>query len=268
MHGRAAICLVAILAAAGCQQKRGPDENYQKASHLYQALYASELDDAYGDPKMDEVVALLGKVDAHSIDADAAEAMKGSIQRGRDELAKQRAAREKMAAAAQAAAAAPVAAIDTDKILAAYAVDAGPAQDPYGAGALVSEINAQTGGCLSSYEPFNERGTNVNGVIYRLVPGAGCAGKLPGFVGQAVLVVNGKIYRRMEDPNPPAPPAPAAAADAGTAAAPADAGAPKVAAKPAAPAPAAVDAGEPEYQIVVPGQPLPGATPPPAERQQ
>ena len=263
MNRRAALILFAVLAAAGCRRATGrPDANYQKASHLYQQLYVTQLDDAYGDPKMDEVLALLQKVDANSQDAEAAGAMVGSIQRGREALARSRAAREKMAAAAQVAVSAPSVEIDPRKILAASAPDAGPPQDPYGPGASVAEINTGTGGCLSGYEPFNENGTGVSGTVYRLVPGAGCAGKLPGYVGQAVLVVNGRIYRRLTDPNPSitATPPPAAPAEAGP---PPQAQAPV---RPSAPPPAP-DAGEPEYQIVVPGQPQPGATPTPAEPQ-
>jgi hypothetical protein len=94
----------------------------------------------------------------------------------------------------------------------------------------------------------------VTGVVYRVVPTSNCSGKLPGFVGQAVLVVGGKIYRRIPDPNPPKPPQ--AAPDAG-------------AARQQAKAPAApVDAGEPQYEIVIPGAPQPGAQQPQAEQQQ
>ncbi len=261
MNRRAALILFAVLAAAGCRRATGrPDANYQKASRIYQQLYVTQLDDAYGDPKMDEVLALLQQVDANSQDGEAASAMIGAIQHGREELARSRAAREKRAAAAQVVA--PSVEIDPRKILAASAPDAGPAQDPYGPGASVAEINSGTGGCLSGYEPFNENGTGVSGTVYRLVPGPGCAGKLPGYVGQAVLVVNGRIYRRLVDPNPSivAPPPPAAPVDAGPP--------PQAPVRPPAPSPAAAqDAGEPEVQMVIPGLPQPGATPPPAEPQ-
>lgn len=264
MNRRAALILLAVLAAAGCRRGAGPpDANYEKASQLYQQLYAAQLDDAYGDPKMNDVVALLHKVDSGSVDAQAAQTMLDAIQHGREELAKSQAAAERRAAAAQAAAP-PQVQIDPSQVLAAGAPDAGPPQDPYGPGASVADINAATGGCLTGYEPFNEQGTGVSGTVYRVVPGQTCAAKLPGFVGQAVLVVNGNIYRRMVDPAPPAAQAPSVP-DAG----PADAGAPsqqaRAPARPPAPAP---DAGEPEYQIVYPGQPQPGATPPPAEQQQ
>lgn len=256
MHRRAAFCLFAILAAAGCRRApAGPDANYQKASALYQQLYASQLDDAYGDPQMDQVVVLLKMVDSSSGDGEVAKAMLGAIQHGREELAKQRAAREKLGAAAAASAALPVPNLDPEKIIAANAPDAGAPQDPYGPGAKVSEINATTGGCLTDHEPFHEQVTNVSGTIYRLVEGSGCSAKLPGYVGQAVLVVDGRVYRRMLDPNPPGsrpPPRPPGPPDAG----------PAAAARPPAPAPAAqADAGE-EYHYVIPGTPQPGATPP------
>ena len=263
MNRRAALILCAVLAAAGCRRATNlPDANYQQASGLYQQLYVSQLDDAYGDPKMDEVVSLLQKVDPASLDAEAAAAKIGAIQHGREELGKSRAAREKKFATAQAAAVAPPVEIDPRKILAQNAPDAGPVQDPYGPGASLSEINSGTGGCLSGYEPFHENGTGVSGTVYRLVPGAGCAGKLPGYVGQAVLVVDGRIYRRLADPNPSivAPPPPPAPVDAGP---PPRTQAP--ARPPASPAAAPADAGEPEYQTVIPGLPQPGATPPPAE---
>jgi hypothetical protein len=254
LHRRAALLLFAILVAAGCR-RAGPDANYQKALRLYQQLYASQLDDAYGDPQMDEVVALLKQVDSRSLDAKSATALLGTIERGREVLAADRARREKMAAAAQTAVTMPTGNIDPVAFLAANQPDAGPAQDPYGPGAAVSEINAATGGCLSGYEPFNEKGTNTSGTVYRVVPTSACANKLPGYVGQAVLVINGRIYRRIPDPNPPGS-APPATPDAG----------PAPAARPPAPAPVQ-DAGAPEPQYYYPGQPRPGATPPPADQQ-
>ena len=250
MHRRAAICLFAVFAAAGCRRTpSGPDASYQQAKAIYQQLYAAQLDDAYGDPKMDEVVALLKKVDSGSEDADAARAMLGAIQHGREQFARERAEREKRNQAVEGMPPPAPVDIDPSKVLAAGAPDAGPAQDPFGPGSLVSEINAQTGGCLSDNEPFKEEGTGVTGVVYRVAPGPTCAGKLPGYVGQAVLVVNGKVYRRIPDPGPPKP------------AAPPDAG-PPPAPRPAATPAAQADAGPPQPQYYYPGQPQPGATPP------
>lgn len=249
----AALCLL-TLAFAGCRRTSGPDENYQQAAANYQQLYATELDDAYGDPRMDEVVALLRKVNPRSVDAQAAQMLLGTIQRGREELAKERAEREKMAAAA-AQSATPMVNIDLSRFAPPEEPDAGQTQDPFGTGASVAELNKQSGGCLVDNEPFTEQGTGVGGTVYRVAPSETCRSKLPGMVGQVVLVVNGKIYRRTADPRPPPPPA----VDAG----PPPAARPAAsAARPAQPA----DAGEPQYYITVPGQPQPGATPPAQEQ--
>jgi len=230
---RAALCFVCLVALAGCRRQKGPDANYEKAARIYQQLYASQLDDAYGDPQMDQVVVLLKTVDSASSDAEAARAMLHAIDHGRQELARSRAAREKMGAAAAASARTAISNIDPTKVLAASEPDAGPAQDPYGPGAPVAEINTASGGCLAEFEPFQEQRTGVSGSVYRMTKSPGCMDKLPGYVGQAVLVVDGRVYRRIPDfePTPIAPPPQLLVPDAG---APARAPAP-------APAP---DAGE------------------------
>ena len=130
MSRSAAICLL-LIAFAGCHSS-APDPNFQQANAIYQQLYATQLDDAYGDPKMDEVVALLHKVSARSVDASRAQAMLGLIQRGREELAKQLAEREKMAAAAARSLASAQVNIDPSKVLGAGEADAGPPVDPFG----------------------------------------------------------------------------------------------------------------------------------------
>jgi hypothetical protein len=209
---RSAAIHLLLLTSAACRNN-DPDPNYQQAAAIYQQLYATQLDDAYGDPKMDDVVALLGKVNPRSIDADPAQAMLRTIHHGREELAKERAEREKMAAAAAQSLATAQMNLDPSKVLAASEPDAGPL-DPFGPGASVADLNKQNGGCLVDNEPFTEQGTGVAGTVYRVAPSDACRGKLPGLSGQIVLVVNGKIYRRTADPRPPPPPSTAAAATA------------------------------------------------------
>ena len=201
----------------GCNRSKGPDASYEKAARIYQQLYASSLDDAYADPKMNDVVELLKQVDERSIDAEPAKAMLGAISHGREALAQQRAERERRGAAAAASAAQRVQ-LDPEKILAASASaaaaalpDAGPPADPFGPGSSVAEINTATGGCLVDGEQFTENGTNQAGTIYRLAPAPRCADRLPGYGGQAILVVGGRVYRRIADPQAGKPVQPAAA---------------------------------------------------------
>ena len=261
---------------AGCRERQtGPDANYEKGSRIYQQLYAQELDDAYGDPKMNEAAELLKKVDPRSVDADSARRMLASIDSGRALLRKQQSARNQMAVAA-AASFAKQQQIDPQQVIAANTPDAGPAADPYGPGAAVAEINASSGGCLTAGEPFREKETNVVGTVYRVGKAPQCAERLPGLMGQVVLVgADGHVYRRLADPTPaqaptslPPPP------DAGAVAAAPDAGTP--AAKPKAPPAAAAQPGDDSAadagaQLYIPGMPMPegmAQSPPPPDQQQ
>jgi hypothetical protein len=199
------------------------------------------------------------------VDAPAAESLKGTIQRGRDEYAKVRAERAKMQQTAQEIVAAPN--IDPTRVLGLGQVDAGAPPDPFGPGASISEINAGSGGCLVPGEPFRENVTNRAGIVYRLSASAACTNRLAGFVGQMVLVTDGRIYRRVPESEARQVAAPdAGQPDAGAATTARDAGTPG---RPAA-ASAAGDAGAAdaatEQFLYIPGAPLPpGAQFPGAE---
>jgi hypothetical protein len=258
---------VSLLLLAGCHARQtGPDENYEKGSRIYQQLYATQLDDAYGDPKMKEAEGLLKKVDPLSIDSESAKRMLASIDSGRALLAKQRAARNQMAATA-AASIASQPRFDPVKIIAASAPPDAGVVDPFGPGASVADLNATSGGCLTAGEPYREQGTGATGTVYRVGKSPQCAERLPGFVGEAVLVSDGKIYRRLPDPRSTNSPAPLGAPAAGTAAsaANADAGPVRVAAKPPVvqPADGSPDGGG-ESRIYIPGMPIPEGMAPPA----
>jgi hypothetical protein len=212
---RLAAC--AIIAAAACSRYSGPpDENFAKARYIYEQLYALQLDEAYGDPKMDDVVSLLHKVHKRSVDAPSAQALLHAIEHGREDLAKAHAERDKLHKAAEADVPVPPN-IDPTQVLAQP--DAGPPQDPYGPGASIAEINKDSGGCLVAAEPFRENGTNKSGTLYRLVGNSACKDRLAGLVGQVVMVSDGKIYRRIPESEVPRPPPSARSADAGVASA-------------------------------------------------
>lgn len=211
IHRRFALVLFAATSLGGCRRGSGKaDASYEKARGLYQKLYGAELDDAYGDPKMEDVVTLLKQVDQDSADKAAAQSMLDGIEHGRAVYAGQKHGREKIAAAAAAPLVMPN--INPDKILAASAgPDAGSAPpDSYGPGAAIAELNRTAGGCLVPAESFTEKGTDKAGTIYRLSNTPQCAQLLPGFVNQVVLVVNGSVYRRIDASQVPVQPPPAA----------------------------------------------------------
>jgi hypothetical protein len=136
--------------------------------------------------------------------------------------------------------------------------------DPTGTGASISELNQRYGGCLVSDQGFREQGTGKSGTVYKLAPYSGCRDKLPGFVGQAVMVIDGVIYRRipLSEAQAPTPDAgPRAVPDGGT-------GQRTAAPEPAIPPGARLVGVDPdgtrhyETPSVYPGAPLPGAVPP------
>ena len=208
------------LVLAACARYSGPaDPNFAKARDLYQQLYASEIDEAYGDPQMDTVVLLLENVNKRSVDSPSAQALLHAIDHGREELAKVHVDREKLRKAAAEVVARP-SNIDPSRVL----------EQP--------EV------------PLHNNVAESHGMLYRLAPNPVCRDRLPGFVGQAVMVSEGKIYRRILDSQVPHSPPPAAGAP--------DAGAPTRAATTSRAAAAGAGAGVQEY-LVVPGGPLPPA---------
>jgi len=118
------------LVLGGCRWNTGPDENYRQAAALYQQLYATELDDAYGDPKMEEVVALLHEVSARSATRSKHSCCGHHRARARRAGEAARRTGEDGCRAAQSASTAQVN-IDPEKVLAAPP-DAGPPQDRSG----------------------------------------------------------------------------------------------------------------------------------------
>jgi hypothetical protein len=258
----ACVLLLTCLALAGCRRKPPPPSpDYAQASTLYQQLYATQLDDAYGNPRMAEVEAGLRRVDPRSADARAAQDLLATIEHGREDFAKAQEQRRQIGAIS-AADLKKTSNIDPQAVLAAREPpDAGETQDPTGTGASIADLNRESGGCLVAYQPFREEGTGKVGQLYKLAPSAVCKDKLPGFIGQAAMVVDGKIYRRI-----PTPAAAAQGSDAGIEGPPADAGTkppPKAAATPKLPEGARLVSVDPDgtqhYQVpavnLIPGMP-------------
>jgi hypothetical protein len=256
----ACVLLLTCLTLAGCWRKPAkPSPEYAQAAVLYQQLYATQLDDAYGNPRMAEVEAGLRKVDPRSADARAAQDLLATIEHGREEFAKAQERRREMGAIS-AADLKKSSNIDPQAVLAAREPpDAGHTQDPTGDGASIADLNRESGGCLVAYQPFREEGTGKVGQLYKLAPSAVCKDKLPGFIGQAAMVVEGKIYRRIPTPA-------AQGSDGGADGQPADAGtkpAPKAAATPKLPEGARFVGVNPDgtqhYQVpalnLIPGMP-------------
>ena len=77
--------LVLLLLVAGCSRKE-PSPEYTRASERFNKLYAKELDDAYVDPAMREVEALLERVPTDSLDSQAAAQLLARIRENRTRI--------------------------------------------------------------------------------------------------------------------------------------------------------------------------------------
>ena len=98
----AAVLLVACLSFA-CNRSGPPSAEYAEAREKWSALVRDRLDEAATDPQADEVLALLGRVDPKSIDAQYASELKAEIEKSRAEAKAQAEARAKSLEAAEAA---------------------------------------------------------------------------------------------------------------------------------------------------------------------
>lgn len=273
-----AACAVALICA--CRRSPPPPSpEYEEAYRIHEKLYVSQLDEAYGSPQMDKAAELLKQVKTNSSDHEAAQKLLATIDLGRKELARQHAEDERRRSALRAPVA-PGPAIDPAAIVAAAlpptdgGTDAGPppdagpgALDPFAPGASIGALNRELGGCLTGGEAtFTEKGSSRLGQVYKISDSRYCQGKVPGLQGQALLVVNGRLWKRVPEKDliveqgaqptavTPGPAAPAPAAPGSTAGAPA---APPAPTSPPGGPPSVPQPPSPEYTGPKPEQPQP-----------
>ncbi len=78
-----ALAFATLAIGLGACHRAAPDSpEYQDAFDLYTKIYAAKLDDAYGDPRMQQVSALLDKVDPASSRAAEAKDLKAKVDQG------------------------------------------------------------------------------------------------------------------------------------------------------------------------------------------
>ena len=214
------LAIVLLLVLTGCARKE-PSPEYTRASERFNKLYAKELDDAYVDPAIHEVEALLEKVPADSLDAQAAAQLLTRIRENRTRIEQASKDREKALAAARTAptfsgpsVSAPLPP-PASRPSPAPAPDAGPPSAPT-AGMAMRDFNRLFGDCFEQAGPVEVNGRGPRD-SYTMVDSERCRRAMPGLTNSIVLadsetvmglVPKSALRRTLPDGGapPPAPP--------------------------------------------------------------
>ena len=185
------LALVMLLVLTGCARKE-PSPEYTRASERFNKLYAKLLDDAYLDPGMREVEALLEKVSPDSLDAQAAAQLLARIRENRTRIEQGANEREKALAAARTAptfsgpsVTPPPPSATPARTTPPPAPDAGPPVAPT-AGMAMRDFNRLFGDCFEPAGPVevNGRGTRDS---YSMVDSDRCRRSMPAMANSVVL---------------------------------------------------------------------------------
>ena len=190
----AALCALAL----GCTQNTvgPPSPEFKRAAEKYNQLIAKDgLTEVFNDPDLPAVLALLDRVPADSVNADAAKKLRGDISAGMAEAQKTAAARAAVAVEAAKPTQGPTLTLpepEAPPTPVAAATDAGapPVINGPTPGMSAAEFQSKFGACFNKDTAFvDDKG--VQGDAYVLVPT--CAAKYPALATQMVLVAGGKV---------------------------------------------------------------------------
>jgi len=186
-----AFALAAALALAACPRPQ-PSPEYQQARERLQAATARSPLDPYGQPEMDEILALLERVPRDSLDAEAAQALRRRILEERQLQAEQAARRKELLEAAErpTPAPAPLPAGGGPALSAAAAPEAGPVPG-LAVGTALSTFQASHGDCFERRGPARVGDRPADAWALRDDPA--CAQAHPGAAGRLVLFAEGKL---------------------------------------------------------------------------
>ncbi len=215
------LAVVLLLAVTGCARKE-PSPEYTRASERFNKLYAKELDDAYVDPAIREVEALLEKVPPDSLDAQAASQLLTRIREGRARIEQASAAQDKALAAARTgptfsgpSVSAPPPPPQGARPATAAPPDAGPPSAPT-AGMPMRDFNRLFGDCFEAAGPVEVNGRGPRD-SYTMVDSDRCRRAMPALTSSLVLadseavmgiVPKSALRRSLPDGGAPPPAAP------------------------------------------------------------
>jgi hypothetical protein len=183
--------LLALAALLACARPQ-PSPEYEKARAIWHQLVQERGLDAASDPRSDEVLVLLGRVDAGSLDASEAATLRHAIEGDRRARAEELAHRQELVAKAAKPTPAPV--------LPQAAVEVAPppaAPPPLKLGMKLEDFRASHGDCFAARGPVQypapDGGTPRMGDLWGLKDDAACREKYAPWVGQVALFSKGTL---------------------------------------------------------------------------
>jgi len=203
---------LALAAALGACQRPQPSPDYERARALHAALVARSPLDPYAQPEMAEVVELLARVPAGSLDAEAAGALRDKVESELRSQAEERTRRARLVEAAGSPVAQPTAAPDGAAPSAASSeAPATPAGEPaaptarpaskLAEGTKLADFQKSQGECFEAKAPARiarADGKAVAGQAWGLKESEACTKAHPDEVGRLVLFADGALLEVRE----------------------------------------------------------------------
>jgi hypothetical protein len=203
LAGLVSTLLIALVVAACPGKEAGPlSEKYEEAHTRFSKVYAQKLDQAFLDPEMEEIEALLAQVPPDSSDAPSAKELQQRITEGRARMEAARQETEDAIASARQVETfptTPTPAADPEpepEAPATVPVDAGTPDAGRTAGPVpgtpASELSAGFQGCFRRGQPVNVTGTGSRDT-YEMERRASCELAYPSFAGQLLVIEDGRV---------------------------------------------------------------------------
>lgn len=186
------VAVVCIL--AGCSRQKAPSPEYRDAHQRFSKLYGAQLDDAFLDPQMAEIEAMLTRVPEKSLDYQNAQELLTRIREGRSRMEAALAEREKAGQFPPMTfgrAEPPATTGGSQPAGSADAPDAGAPTAPV-RGMPVAELQSLFGACLEP-GPTIDVGGRGERQTFQLRASPQCPQRLPTVVGHLVLMEEGKV---------------------------------------------------------------------------
>jgi hypothetical protein len=187
-----------VLALSACRKELGPPSpEYEEARQRFSKIYGQKLDEAFIDPEMDAIEALLQQVPVDSMDAQSAKELQQRIKDGRAKMEKALQEREAAIAAARQGVFVPSTPTSTPTPAPTPAPqeskDAGPSTQGPVMGSPASELVAGYLGCFKRSSPITVKDRGQREAWELSTDRARCSQSFPTFVGQVVLIEEGKV---------------------------------------------------------------------------